>query len=319
VSDNARRWHIATVPHAKDSHATPEEVTWERLSFLLTSPEPHHGPPDDRATKERIPGWIPARLRTDENGEYRRKSENVVSVSALVLDLDNGEPLTRARQLGHGFKALMHTSWSCTPQHPKGRLVFPFSEPCPVERWSAVWAAGARFAATAGITVDRATKDPARLYFLPAVTTADQRRAGWFRAWLNNAPGDQWLTWRWLLCEYPEPVTAAPVRAVAPTVRREFAPATHAGSRERYAAAIVRRRCDDLARGAQGGRNQAAFRAGAVVGQLDAAGALNAEAVVGDLVAAAQASGLDAGEADTAVRNGIARGRKDGPFTFPSE
>ena len=70
---------------------------------------------------------------------------------------------------------------------------------------------------------------------------------------------------------------------------------------------------------AEGGRNLAAFRAGAVVGQLDAAGALAAETVIADMVAAACASGLDPREAENAIRNGIARGRQDGPFTFPKE
>ena len=312
-------WPVATVPHARDSTATPEEVTWEQLVYVLTKPDPHPGPPDDKATKERIPGWIPARLKPDDHGEYRRKSANVVEVSALVFDLDNGEPLPRARDLARGLRAVFHTSWSCTPANPKGRLVLPFAACCPVARWREVWAAGARWAATAGIVVDPAPKDPARLYFLPAVSADDPRRAGWFRAWVNGAESDAWLHWRWLLATYPEPERKEPPRPVAPTMSRAFSPANDDSRRAKYVAAIVRRRCDDLAQCGQGGRNLAAFRAGAVMGQLEAAGALSAEAVLGDLIAAACSAGLDAREAETALRNGIIRGRADGPFIFPTE
>lgn len=318
MSDDARRWHIATVPHARDSLATPEEVTWEQLASTLTTPHPHPGPPDEKATKERIAGWIPARLKLDANGEYRRKAENVVDVAALVLDLDNGEPLPRARELAKGWRAVFHTSWSCTPQHPKGRLVFPFAEPCPVVRWRDVWAAGSRWAATAGITVDPAVKDACRLYFLPAVTTEDARRASWFRAWVNTADSDCYLHWRWLLAAHPAPVRQEAPKPVPSTVARTFTPGKDATARDRYVAGILRRRADDLARGVQGGRNQACFRAGAVLGQLEAAGAVVADRHLHELVAAACASGLDAAEAEHALRNGIARGLRDGPFTFPT-
>lgn len=317
MSDDARKWIIATVPHARDSLATPCEVSWEDLTKTLTAPHRHPGPPDEKATKERIAGWIPARLRVDANGELRRRSENVVELAALVFDLDSGEPLPRARELAKGWRAVFHTSWSCTPQHPKGRLVFPFAEPCPVARWRDVWAAGARWAATAGITVDPAPKDPARLYFLPAVPAEDARRAGWFRAWVNTAESDCYLHWRWLLAAHPAPAQQR-VAPVAPTVARAFKPGKDATARDRYVAGILRRRTEELARGGEGGRNQACFRAGAVLGQLEAAGVLHAEGHLAEMVSAAMSAGLSASEAEIALRNGIRRGIADGPFTFPT-
>jgi hypothetical protein len=66
----------------------------------------------------------------------------------------------------------------------------------------------------------------------------------------------------------------------------------------------------------EGGRNLAAFRAGAVAAQLAEAGALELASARSALVAAAMSSGLSAREADDAVDNGIKRGRSDGAFQF---
>ena len=113
------------------------------------------------------------------------------------------DTLERAAALAEGYTAMMHTSWSHTPEHPKARLVFPFAEPAPVARWEQVWDAAARWAKLGGLTLDPATKDASRLYFLPAYPVGDEARRRAFRSWVRYDDADQLLSWRRLLLDHP--------------------------------------------------------------------------------------------------------------------
>jgi len=119
------RFGVAALNGCRDNEPHPGEVEFGELAGLLSEPIAHRG------AKETIPAWMPTILRPDDAGRYRRAKASVVAVSCLVLDLDQGEPLERAAALAEGYTAMMHTSWSHTPEHPKARLVFPFAEPAP--------------------------------------------------------------------------------------------------------------------------------------------------------------------------------------------
>jgi hypothetical protein len=278
-----------------------EDLTWDELARVLV---PAAGAWPAARTKETLPGWSPVRLRPDEAGVYRRKAPLVEHMSLLVLDLDEGDPLDQVAASVDGVRAIVHTTWSHTPELPKYRMVVALTEPVPVSRWEAVWAAGARWAGARGVRADRAAKDACRLYFLPA--RHPEREA--FAGRSEGVP----LSWRRLLTDYPAPSAAPPLTPTEITARRRTLYELEGGGRVRAAAylgGIVR----GLAGAAEGGRNQAAFRAGAALGGLAAAGDVAVADWRGELVQAAMNAGLDRREAEEVIDNGVRRGLEDGP------
>ena len=125
-------------------------------STRLTTPRPVRSKLD-------APGWLPVRMR---DGETRRKSANVSEVWALVCDLDDGldgwDSLVE-RVEATGRRAILHTTWSHTPEAPRARVVFPLDEAVSAEKWAEVWESGAAWASSWGAVVDGKCKDPARL------------------------------------------------------------------------------------------------------------------------------------------------------------
>jgi len=302
------RFAIAALDGAFDNAPEVAEVEDAQLEQLLTRPIEHDGP------KESCPAWSPVKLRLDENGRYRRAARYVDSVSCLVLDLDRGEPLKRGMGLISGRRAMLHTSWRHTAEYPKGRLVFPFAEAVPAARWPAVWSAAERWARTVELTIDPATKDCSRLYFLPAYPRGDDERraAFWGRAWQG-----EYLSWRWLVATHGPP--PEPVRTFAPVhtpLARGLPGQDRSEQRRHFARRVIETRCSELAGTPEGGRNALAFRAGAVAGQLSAAGVLDLTAARSDILSAALAAGLSSREAEATIENGIRRGEADGPFQF---
>lgn len=114
--------------------------------------------------KRMLPAWSPARFADGEN----RRSEAVIALSCLVLDLDDADAdVVHADWLE--FLHVLHTTWSHGPDAPRWRLVVPLARPIPVARWDAAW----RWA-VARTPADRVCRDPGRLYFLPALGAPDQ-------------------------------------------------------------------------------------------------------------------------------------------------
>lgn len=138
--------------------ATPRRLTLERLIEVLTT---FRAAPE----KLRAPGWGPHRL-----SEPRRAKRNVINVSCLVYDYDDGTSLDTAAETWAPWLHVLHTSWSHTEPHPKFRVVLPLEAAIPAEHFLATWLWGAE---RAGRVVDAQCKDPARLYFLPCSPTGE--------------------------------------------------------------------------------------------------------------------------------------------------
>jgi predicted RNA-binding Zn-ribbon protein involved in translation (DUF1610 family) len=115
------------------------------------------------ADKRALPAWSPA---TFAPGAPRR-SEFVVGVECLVLDVDAGDPAV-AFEAWPGLTAVLHTTWSHRPEAPRFRLVLPLARAVPASLWGPAWS----WATERAPAADPACKDPARLYFRPAVPTA---------------------------------------------------------------------------------------------------------------------------------------------------
>jgi hypothetical protein len=110
--------------------------------------------------KRRCAAWSPAVLHEGR----RRGNDHVEAVSCIVLDYDDGTDLLTALDPWRDWPCIYHTSWSCTDDVAKYRLVVPLARPVPALAWRWVW----RWAAQrAGGTIDPACSDASRLYFLP--------------------------------------------------------------------------------------------------------------------------------------------------------
>jgi hypothetical protein len=243
-----------------------------------------------------------------------RKSSNVSGVWAFVADLDSGAAVYHSADTiaGAGLRAVIHSTWSHSREHPKARAVFPFDEVCPVERWPDVWRSAVVWAETLGLEVDPACKDASRLYFLPSLPSEDWARA--HSMFYGEAMEGDLLPWSWLLDAYPAPVKAWAPPPLANAGRCTDALRGDEGRRQKFARRLVEHRAQQLIAQGEGGRNRRLFGAGWAAAQLAVSGALDLEWAAAELMAAAEAAGLDFKEADKALRNGIARGNAAGPW-----
>ncbi len=103
-------------------------------------------------------------------GQVRRRKMNVVEVSALVVDIDDGG----ARALGGVLDKLtargVGSHWHTTFSGPeKYRVIVPLSAPVPNARWYDFWHWATKALGGQINPADTQCKDSSRLYYLPAV------------------------------------------------------------------------------------------------------------------------------------------------------
>lgn len=190
---------IAHVREARDTVPVPVVTTWPKLSARLTRVAPCRPdlcPPSTdagrlRALKSCLPAWIPAAFRPDG----RRVAADVVDLHLLVLDYDGGATIEDERWRWREFAHCGHTSWSHAMGDPKFRIVLPLAAPVAAFWWARVWEWAQAFT---GHRIDEKTRNPDRIYFLPALKGP---ASPWF-SWVNDGP--------WLAVEGPElPATRA--------------------------------------------------------------------------------------------------------------
>ena len=90
-----------------------------------------------------------------------RSNANVTHIHAFVADLD-GQGFEQARLDRITYCA--YTTWSHRDEDPHWHVVIPFTEPVPVGWWGIVWQ---ETVARLRLPADPATKDPARIFYLP--------------------------------------------------------------------------------------------------------------------------------------------------------
>ena len=112
--------------------------------------------------------------------EYRitRANVNVVSVSMVVMDFDQGSIADiheKLKEVNH----LIYTTFSHSLRVAKFRLIIPLKTPVPVSQYREVWE---QVNILTGGIADQSCKDPARLHFLPSCPpeTAGDRYAQGF-------------------------------------------------------------------------------------------------------------------------------------------
>ena len=117
----------------------------------------------------------------------RRANENVRSVHALALDMDDcgEEQVLAALEKLSSYDYFAWTTYKHTAARPKIRVIVPLSEPVVVGDYTAVW--GAWNAFTSSVT-DRSTSDAARLLYLPSCPPETESEA-----WCVRHDGGTWL------------------------------------------------------------------------------------------------------------------------------
>jgi hypothetical protein len=257
-------------------------------------------------SKDRLPLWGPTVYGppwTERGRLVCRRADNTCSVGMVVLDVDDGTPIDELL-VGDVF-AIAHTSWSHTEEVPKWRVVMPLAEPVPAQDWPEVW----RGVAHRWPCVDPATKDPSRMYYVPAVRQSKPLcqgpkrlayRRGTYQARVQLGP---WLT---PPKAPPPPPRAAPPR---PTGMVPVAMLSE-GTRGRYAAAILRRRVERVATAGKGQRNTQLFAAAVDAKRLALAGVVGWGDAVAQLEGAAGLVGLGGREVSQTIAS--AERRADG-------
>ena len=153
TSRYGQRLTISAFRSPRDARPRAATVTWSALAERLLDVRVY-------PAKDTCPLWTPARFAGD-----RRLAEQVVDVSCLVLDFDDGTHWRDVLPRWKGIAGVVHSSWSHTPEHPKWRLVMPLARPVPREAWGRVWAWASK---RVDETNDLKCKDPGRIYFAPA-------------------------------------------------------------------------------------------------------------------------------------------------------
>ena len=128
----------------------PMATSWEQLSTLLMVSK-------QNKAKDRRALWSPVIYTPGTT----RGNANVHAVTCLVVDMD-GEAFDHARLDGLEYHA--YTTWSHRPNDPHWHLVLPLKNPVAANRWSQVWSL---LHEKINVVGDPATKDPARIFYLP--------------------------------------------------------------------------------------------------------------------------------------------------------
>lgn len=140
--------------------------TWAQLGRYMTTFQPT--PPvnsEGVADKTALRGWCPVAFANN-----RRNAANALSISCLVLDYDGGAPLSEALATWADWPLIWHTSWSHGPERAKFRIILPLAKPAEPKTWLRIWEWADRRTLH---RIDEKCKDPCRLYFVPAMRSAD--------------------------------------------------------------------------------------------------------------------------------------------------
>lgn len=116
---------------------------------------------DKEERRRSCPLWSPVELSAP-----RRLNRNVVSVSCLVLDYDDGISLFDALIRWEGYRVAGYTTWNHKPDAPRCRVVLPLLRPIPGRMWSGLYR---EILGQQGMDADPQCIDPSRAYYLPAI------------------------------------------------------------------------------------------------------------------------------------------------------
>lgn len=146
--------HVAYFNSRTDKTVKARVMTWADLTKELCSPAP-------RRVKKDGPGFTCAHYKPGAE----RGAAGVETLSAAVLDFDDGTQPEAVLERLVGLEAVAYPTFRDHPAHRRFRLVLPLAAACPAELGKSLWHAVNQ---ACGGTSDPATKDVSRLSYLPA-------------------------------------------------------------------------------------------------------------------------------------------------------
>ena len=193
----------------------PEEITWDELREILKqihrkgemSLSDYFAASDSKKKTDKDgTAWIPCSA-IDPAG--KRTQANMDMTYLMVLDIDTAIQLADVKDRIGGYEAVIHSSYSHSPEHPKWRVVLPFTEPVPAKEIGKIFDS---FQERFEGQLDAACgHDPSRLYYTPACP-ADAEHLFHY----EHIEGEH-LDGKAILMAGASSVYAPPVAAVAPS------------------------------------------------------------------------------------------------------
>jgi len=300
---------ITRWPSVTATQGTRVELpSWQAWFDVLSQPgalDLVHDPATGQPTphKKTLAGWSPATFRDD-----RRTNALCEGLCALVLDYDGGTSLDQAVALWGAYEGFVHTSPShqLAEGHDRFRVILPLRRTVTVEEYAPLWQWASAKAQAAGHPFDDSTKDPSRLWFLPAALPEAPFETRVLRG--TTLDPDPVLPVR----SRPEPrshnAPEDPPMASRATSDRIEGDDTAPDRAERYARAALARACETLRTAPEGTRNATLNKEAFSLAGLVVAGALSEDVVHAALRDAALEAGLGAHEVTHALQSGLKAG-----------
>jgi hypothetical protein len=132
-------------------------ITWTAFAERVKSPRP-------AATKDGLARWAPVQFRAS----YRARA-NIVACYAVVLDVDDGAPLDHITSGLDGLFAIVHSTFSATPTHPRWRVVVPLDQPVNADEYDRCWRWIASAVEDSSFAPDYQGRDAPHAWAVPAV------------------------------------------------------------------------------------------------------------------------------------------------------
>lgn len=298
-----RTWYGHLFKGRRDNLGVPHR--WNALDLLRLVLHPVVG-----AEKNRLPLWGPTTYGLpflEEGKPVCRRASNAELLSMVVLDVDDGTSVDEL--IEPGVFCLAHTSWSHTPDAPKWRVIYPLAEPVSAAQWGDTW----RGVAAKWPSIDPSTKDPSRIYYVPAVRQPSPLCQGPKRLTYRRGTYEARLQLgRWLTPPAPPPAPER-VRQVRAPGRVDYRMLS-GDRRGRYGAAIARARVERVATAGKGQRNTQLFGAAVDCRRLGLAGVVNWAALEAELRAAAEQCGLKGGEVSQTIASAVRKADAEGAW-----
>lgn len=204
---------IVTAPNRDSLHWTPGQVTWATLVSWMDDPAL------TKACGNYMLGALTKTTVTHRKGatpctNYHRTKLAVVHRSAITLDVDHpaeGFVADAVMLLQHA--AIIHTTYSSTPEAPRYRIIVPLDRPVAPDEYHT--AASALMQLLGEKSFDPGSVQPERYMFLPSEAVK-----GWFQHWvLPGAPASV----EGLLLDFQADLSTAPAPKPNRTKRDPFA------------------------------------------------------------------------------------------------
>lgn len=126
---------INVISGCQSTEVNQTEITWKEMQEIfskvdrkggMTLQEYQDAPDKKRKEDKDGTAWIPCSMI---NPAGKRNQENIDKAYFIVLDIDSGMALDDVKKGIEGYEAVIHSSYSHTPEHPKWRVIIPLGEP----------------------------------------------------------------------------------------------------------------------------------------------------------------------------------------------